>query len=315
MADKQALIVEDTLNWIKRHRLSLSKLGFDCAVATTYAEAIGLLRRQHFDIAVIDLCLTTQVEPENLNGVFLLPYFVEKGIPVIVVTGRGVRRLVDAMYKDFDVFEVLDKLHFDPQKFKEYVVQATTRPPNAGGDNGMQQAVPRERLEELILEIMHSAPLPRRKPPVKSKSDIALTAAQPRRIFLSHSSKDKPLADRLVHDLRQAGHDVWYDSDDIHVGDTILEKIEQGLAKCDVMIVILSPAAVQSWMVRQELIFFQNEERRRGRNVILPLLYQDCEIPRWLEVRHYADFRQDYAAGFAALQNSLATALPPAQKP
>ncbi|MCG3153994.1 MAG: hypothetical protein DKINENOH_00585 [bacterium] len=315
MADKQALIVEDTLNWIKRHRLSLSELGFDCAVAHTYAEAIGLLRRQHFDIAVIDLCLTTQAEPENLNGVFLLPYFVEKGVPVIVVTGRGVRRLVDAMYKDFDVFEVLDKLHFDPQKFKEYVMQAVAPPPSATHNSGRHKPISRERLEEFLLEITHSSPLPHRKPSLRSRSETHLSSGQPRRIFLSHSSQDKPLADRLVHDLRREGYAVWYDSDDIHVGDTIFEKIEQGLAKCDDMIVILSPAAVQSWMVRQELIFFHNEERRRGHNVILPLLYQDCEIPRWLEVRHYADFRQDYAAGFTALQNSLASALPPAQKP
>lgn len=314
MADKQALIVEDTPNWIKRHRLSLGELEIDCAVVHTYAEAVGLLRRQHFDLAVIDFCLITQAEPENLNGVFLLPYFVEKGIPVIVVTGDGVRPQVDAMYEDFDVFEVLDKLHYDPQKFKEDVRQATALP-SATPNHNKRLPISRERLADFLLEITHSRPLPPRKPTLRARSETHLFAGQPRRIFLSRFRLDKPLADRLVHDLRREDFAVWYESDDIHVGNTIFEKIEQGLAQCDDIIVILSHAAVQSWLMRQELIFFHNEERRRGRNVILPVLYQDCEIPRWLEVCHDADFRQVCAAGFAALQISLAGVQPLAQKP
>lgn len=81
----------------------------------------------------------------------------------------------------------------------------------------------------------------------------------PLKIFLSHSVKDKSLADRLAEDLRAAGAEVWYDSDEINVGDSILEKIEQG-AKSDFMVLILSPESVISWMVKQEMVMFLNEE-------------------------------------------------------
>src|SRR5574341_769880 len=131
MSQRHALIVEDALNWVKQHQLALAELGFKTSVANDYAEAIGLLRRERFDMAVLDLCLTTHSEPENLNGVFLLQYLAEKSVPVIIVTGHGPRKLVDKIYQNFDVFEILDKLSFNPEKFKEYVLQATSLKPSA----------------------------------------------------------------------------------------------------------------------------------------------------------------------------------------
>ncbi len=132
-----------------------------------------------------------------------------------------------------------------------------------------------------------------------------IAAAKPLHVFISHSAKDKSLAGRLAADLRASGLEVWYDSDEIYVGDTILEKIEQGFSNCDFMVLILSPDSVASWMVRQELMLFLNEERRRGHSLILPILYKDCQIPPLLESRRYADFRESYEAGLAELRSSL----------
>lgn len=39
--------------------------------------------------------------------------------------------------------------------------------------------------------------------------------------------------------------------------------------------------------------------------VVLPILYQDCEIPFLLEDRKYADFRTSYDEGFMALCAAL----------
>jgi len=135
----------------------------------------------------------------------------------------------------------------------------------------------------------------------KTEADHAKTSLK---VFISHSAKDKNLADRLASDLRAGGVEVWYDSDEINVGDTIVEKIAQG-AHCDFMVILLSPDAVASWMVKQEIVMFLNEERRRGYAVILPVLYKDCEIPPLLEGRRYADFRENYDIGFTELQRSL----------
>jgi CheY-like chemotaxis protein len=306
MSQRQALIVEDALNWAKQHQLALDDLDFKTAVANDYAEALGLLRRERFDVAIIDLCLTTQSEPENLNGVFLLQYLSEKSVPVIVVTGHGPRKLVDKIYQNFEVFAILDKLSFNPEKFKEYVLQATRLKPAATEVQERKKTGSPKKIEALVDELIQS----RGAASKKRESDlpehrISQTQGKSQlKVFISHSAKDKSLAGRLALDLRATGLEVWYDSDEIHVGDTILEKIEQG-TKSDLMIIILSPDSVASWMVKQELLMFLNEERRRGSSLILPILYKDCQIPPLLEGRHYADFRESYEAGFAELQASL----------
>lgn len=306
MSQRHALIIEDASNWVKQHQLALDELDFKAAVANDYAEALGLLRREHFDVAIVDLCLTTQSEPENLNGVFLLQYLTEKKVPIIVVTGHGPRKLVDKIYQNFEVFAFLDKLSFNPEKFKEYVLQAIHLGPVAPDAPEKKKAGSIKKIEALVDELKHGIGVSskRRGPDSpEHRASPAQDKAQSK-IFISHSAKDKSLAGRLALDLHAMGLEVWYDSDEIHVGDSILEKIEQG-TKSDLMIIILSPDAVVSWMVKQELLMFLNEERRRGCSLILPILYKECQIPPLLEGRHYADFRESYEAGFAELQTSL----------
>jgi len=305
MSKKRALIVEDAGNWVKRHELSLRELGFATVVADDYAEALGRLRRERFEVAVIDLCLMTDAEPENLNGVFLLEHLVEKNIPVIVVTGRSFRKLVDTMYHDFDVFEILDKLSFNPEKFKEYVLQATRYKPGVTNDFEKKKTFSRKKIEALVVEFMKGGTM-RPQKMEESWFEIDPTkTVKASRIFISHSAKDKNFAGRLANDLHAAGFEVWYDSNDIQVGDTIFEKMAQGAAACDYMVIILSPDSVASWMVKQEIMMFLNEERRRGHSQILPILYKDCPIPPLLEGRHYADFRESYEAGWAELSRGL----------
>jgi hypothetical protein len=306
MGEKHALIVEDALNWVKQHQLALDELGFKTSVANDYAEALGLLRREPFDLAVVDLCLTTHSEPENLNGVFLLYYLAEKNIPVIIVTGHGPRKLVDRIYEDFNVFEILDKLSFNPEKFKEYALKATAPASHETGSKEKKKTISPKKIEAFIDEFIESMSSPSEKRESlihETKLPLAQNKAKPK-LFISHSAKDKNLAVRLANDLRAAGLEVWYDSDEINVGDSILEKIEQG-AKSDFMVIILSPDAVVSWMVKQELMMFLNEEKRRGYSLILPVLYKDCDIPPLLEGRRYADFRGDYESGLAELLRSL----------
>jgi CheY-like chemotaxis protein len=302
--EKQVLIVEDASNWVKRHQLSLSELGFKTFVAHDYAEAVGLLRHERFDLAVIDLYLSTKAEPENLNGVFLLQYLFEKNIPVIIVTGYGSRRLADKIYHDFDVFEILDKLAFDTEKFKNYVLQATTFKLAAFNNHEKKKAISRKKIEAFITEFLRDLDAQSIKSAPTRRESITVRTTKSLHVFISHSVKDKDLAARLANDLRAAGVEVWFDSDEINVGDSILEKIEQG-AKSDFMVIILSPDAVVSWMVKQELMMFLNEEKRRGYSLILPVLYKDCDIPPLLEGRRYADFRGDYESGLAELLRSL----------
>lgn len=71
-------------------------------------------------------------------------------------------------------------------------------------------------------------------------------------IFLSHSSKDADVARQLANDLKQQGHKVWLDEWEIHVGECIPTKIEQGIGAAGFLIVLLSRHAVESAWVERE---------------------------------------------------------------
>ena len=65
-------------------------------------------------------------------------------------------------------------------------------------------------------------------------------------IFLSHNSKDKPFVRRLADDLRKEGFYVWVDEAEIKLGDSLIEKIREGLDKMEYVGVVLSKNSINS---------------------------------------------------------------------
>jgi predicted nucleotide-binding protein len=74
-----------------------------------------------------------------------------------------------------------------------------------------------------------------------------------RTVFISYSSKDRDFAERLATDLRASGAGVWFDQWEIKVGDSITQKINDGIHDNDYLAVVLSPDSVASHWVRKEL--------------------------------------------------------------
>ena len=74
------------------------------------------------------------------------------------------------------------------------------------------------------------------------------------KVFLSHSSKDKPFITKLANDLRVAQIDVWVDDWEIPPGESIRRKIfEDGIPNCDLFFVYLSENSIESYWVQREL--------------------------------------------------------------
>ncbi|GAA5506163.1 toll/interleukin-1 receptor domain-containing protein [Novipirellula caenicola] len=72
------------------------------------------------------------------------------------------------------------------------------------------------------------------------------------RIFLSHSRQDKWVCHQIREKIEQAGGSVWVDVFDIDAGRNISEEIKAGLRKSDELLVLLSPASIQSDWVKRE---------------------------------------------------------------
>lgn len=73
-------------------------------------------------------------------------------------------------------------------------------------------------------------------------------------VFISHASEDKEEVVRpLANALREAGLKVWYDEFELHIGDSLRRKIDQGLAKSRFGIVVISPAFIRKGWTNYEL--------------------------------------------------------------
>ena len=73
------------------------------------------------------------------------------------------------------------------------------------------------------------------------------------RVFLSHSSSDKPAVEVLARGLAARGIDPWFDQWEMGPGDDLVASLNQGLAAADAGIIVLSEHTSGSHWVRAEL--------------------------------------------------------------
>ncbi len=73
------------------------------------------------------------------------------------------------------------------------------------------------------------------------------------KVFLSYSYEDKQFADWLANKFVENQIDIWYDTNEIKVGESIKQRIEEGISTSSTIIVILSKSSIQSKWVKYEL--------------------------------------------------------------
>jgi hypothetical protein len=130
-------------------------------------------------------------------------------------------------------------------------------------------------------------------------------AKQGKRLYLAHSSADKGYVRRIHADLKHLGHDPWLDEFEIKVGESIVSKIETGIASADYLILFMSPnAQVSEWVKTEWETKFWDEIGSKSVK-ILPALIRDCEIPVLLRRKKYADFRESYEHGLEQLLRAI----------
>ena len=123
-----------------------------------------------------------------------------------------------------------------------------------------------------------------------------------REVFLSHASLARKFATELAEVLRRHGISVWYSKTHIRGAQQWHDAIGRALARCTWFVVILSPDAVDSMWVKNELLFALNQRRYRDR--IAPVLYKKCKYEKlsWtLSSFQIVDFTESIEAGYREL--------------
>lgn len=108
-------------------------------------------------------------------------------------------------------------------------------------------------------------------------------------VFVSHASEDKELIVRpLVEALELRGINVWYDENNLRLGDSLRRKIDQGLVKSRFGIIVLSKDFINKSWTNYELDGL----------IIKAVLDQQVIIPIWhnmtiKDVAEYSPFLAD----------------------
>ncbi len=121
--------------------------------------------------------------------------------------------------------------------------------------------------------------------------------------FISYSHKDEKFIKSLTNDLSLKGIQYWLDVKDVLVGDSITDRVENGLRLADYFLLCISRASIESRWVLREYHTALNMQlgSTTSKPKILPILLDKCELPTLLQDIRYADFSLSYVRGFADL--------------
>jgi hypothetical protein len=89
--------------------------------------------------------------------------------------------------------------------------------------------------------------------------------------FISHSSKDKALAERLYADLQGKGVRCYYAPEDLKTGAKQRVELDEAIRGCKKLLLLLSEHSVKSDWVEKEVETAFEQERKRGHTVLLPI--------------------------------------------
>jgi hypothetical protein len=88
-------------------------------------------------------------------------------------------------------------------------------------------------------------------------------------IFISYSRRDQEFVTRLASDLDAQVAGVWFDQSSIQLGEKWHDEIMEGIRDCKAFILVLSPDAMESRYVREEV----NKALELGKT-IFPVIYR-----------------------------------------
>jgi hypothetical protein len=127
-------------------------------------------------------------------------------------------------------------------------------------------------------------------------------------IFVSHSSDDKSIAEKIALRLRADGLQVWYDDWEILVGHDIVDKVYDGIRNSRFLLVLLSVNSVSSKWVQQEINAARIREIESEATIVLPAVIElgaKSLIPESLKTKHYADIAGNFESAIQEIEYAV----------
>jgi RNA polymerase sigma factor (sigma-70 family) len=136
-SSEKALVVEDDAGWRSILAELLNDGGFQVRTCASFGEALGYLRREKVDLAVIDLSLqgtsnnawARDDDDPAREGHQLLATTQTNNIPTIVVSGIAEPEEIRRVFSEYSISAYIEKQAFDRAAFRRAVEETKSRSP------------------------------------------------------------------------------------------------------------------------------------------------------------------------------------------
>jgi len=125
----------------------------------------------------------------------------------------------------------------------------------------------------------------------------------PPKVFVNYARVDEPFVARLANSLIKQNIDVWLDRYRIEPAKSWARQIGEALDRCQVMLLVLSPASVASENVDDEWNYFLDNKRP-----VVVVRLKSCKVPYRISKLQYIDFEgKDFDLALARVAATLNT--------
>jgi hypothetical protein len=107
-------------------------------------------------------------------------------------------------------------------------------------------------------------------------------------LFISYSTHDQVFAEHLHTDLQAKGVRCWFAPYDMRSGKKVYEQIDEAIRVHDKLLLILSPASMESEWMKTEISKARKREIKEGRRILFPIRLCTFET-----LRHWECFDSD----------------------
>jgi len=130
-------------------------------------------------------------------------------------------------------------------------------------------------------------------------------------IYISYSRNDTETARKIQEALQGRGYTTWIDYQDLQSGSVWASQIDEAIRGAEIFIVLLSPQAVESRTIQNEITLAENLQKP-----IIPVLIERTAIPPSLANRQFVDATSDWESAQAKLMQAVEASahLPPARR-
>jgi len=121
------------------------------------------------------------------------------------------------------------------------------------------------------------------------------------KVFISHSWKNKTVAQKIYNDLKEAGMEIWMDANNLLPGQQIQNTIDKVINSIDIIVLVWSKESSQSEGVLAEIYTSSSQKK-----IIIPCIIDETPLGRHLYLKQIKGIEfQDFTIGIARLKMVL----------